>query len=47
MLGKIDPTSKEISEKERRELEMQVMTKQYLNSKKKTEKGSKTNIITK
>ena len=44
MLGKIDPTNKEIKIKEQRELEMQIMTKQYLNAKKKNKKGLKSNI---
>lgn len=44
MLGKIDPTSKDVKQKEQREFEMQLMTKQYLNSKKKHRRGLKANV---
>ena len=43
MLGKIDPTSKEIKEKEKRQQEMELMTKKYQNAKKKQKKGLKGN----
>lgn len=44
LIGKIDPTSKEVKEKEKKEFNRQLIAKKYLNHKKKQKKKLKNNI---